>query len=740
MPDGTRLATTIFMPRAHRCGQKFPVLLELLPYRKDDTFFLMDYPTYSYFARRGFITVKVDIRGTGASQGSTPAREYSDIELADAEEIIRQLAAMEESNGHVAMWGISWSGFNAIQVAMRRPPALKAIIAMHSSDDLYHDDLHYIDGVMHLDPYHLFINHELGLPRTPRYSIDAHYFANRFDQKPWLFTYLSQQEDGDFWRRKSLRFQGYDKINIPVYLIGGLNDGYRDTVIRMLENLSGPVRADIGPWGHSSPDDGAPGPNYEWQDEAIEWLAPWLGVTSARAEAANRGSSMTPDKRRLMTFVRDGHEPDLDQSVSPGNWRVFDWPATGSFKTTLYPAADGKLLKSPGKRASDRMVATASSGTAAGWWWGETTDDMRQDDSQCLTYDRLVDEPIQIVGLPEVRLKVSSEAKRAFWSVRLEDVSPTGKVTLITGALVNGAHLNAIDGNESVVQKSGKAARRNGDRGGGDGAAATHAGSSVAANGKRAGSSLAANGTCAGANFATDETRAGSNLSANGTRSGVDHEQAHSQRLGNRELIPNALYEVAIKLHFTTWTFQNGHRIRLAVSNAQFPMAWPSAEIVASTIHTGSRMTSLTLPTVPTGSGKKPTLPAVARKSSSPYGKDVWIEDGKPDSRREVIRQADGTVSFVYATRSAWDIQRRHFVSEGTNTWTTNDKHPENSKYEGVMQHTITTAGRKLTLKTKLLVESDKKNFHVTVTRELRSAGKLIRRKTWQESIKRRVH
>ncbi len=674
MPDGTQLATTIYMPRARRVGEKFPVLLELLPYRKDDTFFLMDYPTYSYFAKRGFITVKVDIRGTGASQGSTPSREYSDIELDDAEEIIRQLAAMPESNGNVAMWGISWSGFNSIQVAMRRPPALKAIIAMHSSDDLYHDDLHYFDGVLHLDPYHLFINHELGLPRTPRYEVDEQYFANRFDQKPWLFTYLSQQADGEFWRRKSLRFQGYDKINIPVYLIGGLNDGYRDTVIRMLENLSGPVRAEIGPWGHSSPDDGTPGPNYEWQDEAIEWLAPWLGVTSARAEARTRGSSKTANKRRLMTFVRDGHEPDLDQTTSPGQWRVFDWPAKDGSKLQLFPSAGGKLLKRPGRKARDTMITTASSGTAAGWWWGETTADMREDDSHCLTYDRLVEAPVQIVGLPEVHLKVSSHAKRALWSVRLEDVSPTGKVTLITGSLVNGAHFGQPSNEER--SKSGR-------------------------------------------------TQTSDPL---------------QDRLANRELVADAQYDVYVKLHFTTWTFQKGHKIRLAVSNAQFPMAWPSADLASSTVHTGVRQTALVLPTVPTGSGLKPVLPKVARKATSPHGEDLYIEDGNPDSRREVIRQADGTVSFVLANRSAWRIGRRKFFVDGCNTWTTNDKKPENSKYLGVMKHDISTALRKLTLKTTLLVESDRKYFHVSVTRELSSNGKLIRRKIWKENIKRVMH
>lgn len=661
MSDGTRLATTIYMPVARKVGERFPVLLELLPYRKDDTFFLMDYPTYSYFASRGYITVKVDIRGTGASQGPTPPREYSDIELDDAVEIIRQLAEMPESNGNVAMWGISWSGFNAIQVAMRKPPQLKAIIAMHASDDLYHDDLHYVDGVLHLDPYHLFINHELGLPRTPHYKLDAEYFTNRFEQKPWIFTYLAQQEDGDFWRRKSLRFQGYDKIDIPVYMIGGLNDGYRDTVIRMLENLSGPVRADIGPWGHSSPDDGVPGPNFEWQNEAMDWLSPWLTPERAIAEARNRGSSKSRNKRRLLVFVRDGHEPDLDQETSPGSWRVFDWPATGNKRKTFHLAPGGKLV-SPSRfrslnrkrlSSADKHVATAGSGTAAGWWWGETTADMRNDDSESLVYDKLVTEPVQIVGLPEVSILVSSKTAHANWSLRLEDVSPSGKVTLVTGALVNGAHL-------------------------------------------------------------------------------VD-------RLNPAELVAGKIYELKTNLHFTTWTFQKDHRIRLAVSNAQFPMAWPSRDVVETAVHTGAKSV-LVLPTVPCGSGSKPQLPKVVKKKYSPFGEDVYLEDGKPDSTREVIRRADGTVSFRLGSRSAYDIKRRRFIVDGMNVWTTNDKTPESSSYEGMMQTSIISASRKLQLTTRIKVESDKRFFHICVSRTIRLNGRTVRTKTWSEKVERRFH
>jgi hypothetical protein len=201
MPDGVKLAVTWWLPKPRRAGERFPALLELLPYRKDDSFYARDFPLYDYFARRGLLMAKVDIRGTGGSEGPVPDHEYSDQELSDAVEIVAQLSRHPLGNGNVGMWGISWGGFNAIQVALRQPPALKAILALHASDDLFHDDVHYIDGAIHLDPYIVQIDHENGLPRTPGYALDAAYFRDRFDAYPWVLTYLKQPVDGPFWRR-----------------------------------------------------------------------------------------------------------------------------------------------------------------------------------------------------------------------------------------------------------------------------------------------------------------------------------------------------------------------------------------------------------------------------------------------------------------------------------------------------------------------------------------------------------
>ena len=129
MPDGVRLSATLYMPENGKPGEKFPALLEYLPYRKDDATAARDYPIHTYFAARGYVSVRVDIRGFGTSEGVPTDREYSQQEQLDCEKVIAWLASQSWSNGKVGMFGISWGGFNAIQMAMRHPPALKAIMA-----------------------------------------------------------------------------------------------------------------------------------------------------------------------------------------------------------------------------------------------------------------------------------------------------------------------------------------------------------------------------------------------------------------------------------------------------------------------------------------------------------------------------------------------------------------------------------------------------------------------------------
>ena len=645
MPDGVKLASTTYLPVSKRNGEKFPVLLEVLPYRKDDTFYISDYPSYSYFARHGFITVKIDIRGTGGSTGVVPPREYSDVELDDIEEVIRQLSELPESNGSIGMWGVSWSGFNSLQVAMRRPPALKALLVMHSSDDLYQDDLHYIDGALHLDPYHLFINHELGLPRTPDYVIDRTYFKSRFEREPWLFTYLSKQEDGDFWRRKSL-MEDYSAINIPVYAIGGLWDGYRDTVIRLLENLESPVKAEIGPYEHSCPDEGSPGPNYEWHREAVRWFAHWLA-------GVDNGVDEEVSQKRLSVFVRDSGGSDR----TPGKWRMAPWPLRNADCQRYFLGENGKLLaRSPKQPGNVRLSSSPGSGTAAGHWWGDVTGDQSADDADSVVFDKLVKTKTEIVGFVKVNLLVSTNSPKTNWSIRLEDVAPDGFVSLVTGKVVNGSHL--------------------------------------------------------------------------------------SGRLTPSLLPLGEPIEVEVLLHFTSWTFRPGHKIRLAISNSQFPIAWPSPAPIESSVLTGSRLSSLELPVISGRWRGKPTFKdKIDRKLDCPDGEYIDLADNQPEFEKRTTRdETAGVTCFESNSRSGYKIRRRKFVVVGKNRWTTNDKKPSESSYVGEMTTKIGSSQRKVRLRTVIEVESDVADFKVCVRRELYISNRRVKRKTWRKSIPRRHH
>ena len=178
MKDGVRLAATLYMPDGAKPGEKFPALLEYLPYRKDDGTAAGDYPKHAYFARRGYVSVRVDIRGFGASEGAPPEREYSEQEQVDGEQVIAWLAHQPWSNGNVGMFGISWGGFNSLQMAMRHAPGLKAILAIDATAELFHDDVHYMDGIAHIDEFELNMDMAEGWTGAPDYTLTKKFWGH----------------------------------------------------------------------------------------------------------------------------------------------------------------------------------------------------------------------------------------------------------------------------------------------------------------------------------------------------------------------------------------------------------------------------------------------------------------------------------------------------------------------------------------------------------------------------------
>src|SRR5215472_11366133 len=500
MPDGIELAATLYLPPDGSASQ-VPALFEFLPYRKDDAMLARDYDLYSYMTQHEYAGARVDIRGTGRSGGKLPAGEYTEQEQLDAEAVIAWLVDQPWCTGTVGMWGISWGGFNAIQVALRKPPALKAIIAADASDDLFHDDVHYIDGLLHLDEYALMIDHLNALPPAPDYPLDEDILAARFDAAPWLLSWLGHQEDGPFWRRASLR-PDYARLTLPAFLIGGWYDGYRDSIPRMLAACPAPIRALIGPWNHTFPHNADPGPAIEWRAEAVRWWDHWL-------KGIDTGMMTEP---RLTVFVQDWHAPGPQLPELPGRWRSESaLPPERTRYQTLYCTPDGTLAsKVAAADATVRLRYVPSAGIEAGHWWGELTTDQRGADALALTFDtEPLEAGLEILGFPRVEIHGGSEAAPLHWFARLCDVAPDGAVTLVTGG--------------------GRAA-------------------------------------------SPDPLR---------------------------DTAPASPGGMVLDLHVTSWVFPRGHKVRLAVSNAMWPMIWPTPHRDTAVVRLGSAGTRLVLPVIP---------------------------------------------------------------------------------------------------------------------------------------------
>jgi hypothetical protein len=433
MKDGVRLAATLYMPDGAKVDEKFPALLEYLPYRKDDGTAAGNYPKHAYFARRGYVSVRVDIRGFGASEGVPPEREYSEQEQVDGEQVIAWLARQPWCNGNVGMFGISWGGFTAMQMAMRHPPALKAILAAHATAELFHDDVHYIDGMAHVDEFELNMDMAQGWLGAPDYSLDEKILGPRFETPPWSLLYLRHQHDGPFWRD---RVRPLSEITTPTFLIGGMQDGYRDNVPDMLMKSKAPIRAIVGPWNHSFPNDADFGPRVEWRDQAVRWFDYWL----------KRRDTGVQNDPRLMIYMQHWHPPDPTLQSVPGEWRREDvWPPKDATNTALYLQGNHSLERTAGTHVAHQLKYVPTVGVEAGFWWGELLSDPRPVDAFSLVYDS---EPLEneqgILGRPHALLRASASAPLANWFARLSDVAPDGTVRQITGAGLNGAQRESM--------------------------------------------------------------------------------------------------------------------------------------------------------------------------------------------------------------------------------------------------------------------------------------------------------
>jgi uncharacterized protein len=438
LADGCRLAARIWLP-ADAEDDPVPAVLEYLPYRKTDGTVARDMPRHPYVAGHGYACLRVDLRGSGESDGVLPD-EYTEQELADAEEVIAWIARQPWCTGAVGMFGISWGGFNGLQVAARRPPALRAVVTLCSTDDRYADDVHYKGGcLLAWDqlPWAVSMLAFNARPPDPRLVGERwrEMWLERLDKPPYIETWMEHQRRDGYWCHGSV-CEDYAAIECPVYAIGGWADGYTNAVPRLLAGLPGRSKGLIGPWSHSFPDESVPGPSIGFLQECVRWWDRWL-------KGVRNGVDEEPV---LRAWMQEAVRPAPHYELRPGRWVAERaWPSARIEPLTLYPREAG-LAASPPAGSAVELRSPLAAGEDAGVWCrggqdGEEPPDQRREDGMALAFtSEPLAEPLELLGFPELRLSLTSDRPLALIAARLTDVFPDGASLLVSRGLLNLAH------------------------------------------------------------------------------------------------------------------------------------------------------------------------------------------------------------------------------------------------------------------------------------------------------------
>ncbi|WP_299561386.1 CocE/NonD family hydrolase [uncultured Sulfitobacter sp.] len=509
LSDGTRLSARLWRPE-NSGKMPVPLILEFLPYRKRDGTTARDCLTHPYFAKHGYACLRVDMRGNGDSEGIMED-EYTAQELSDAVEVINWAAAQDWCTGSVGMMGISWGGFNALQVAARAPAPLKAIITLCSTVDRFADDIHYKGGCL--------LNENLGWgatmwsysSRPPDPALRTEWremWLERLEAEPFLpSTWLRHQRRDAYWQHGSV-CEEYAAIKAKVLAFGGWGDAYKNAVPQLVEALDG-AKGIVGPWVHKYPHFAVPEPRIGFLQEALRWWDQWL-------KGEDTGVVEDPDYR---AYLMDGLRPAAWYDVRPGRWIAEREGATSHLPVqTLHLNDDGTLGDVPqtiARTVSSPAHCGAASGEYCAIWLGpEMPGDQRGDDALSTVFDSApLGADMDIVGAPRIMLSLSSDSAQGQIAVRLNHIHPDGASSRITYGVLN-----------------------------------------------------------------------------------LSHRKSHA---APRAMQPGKTEDITLDLDHIAYRVPKGHRIRVAISTAYWPLVWPAP--VAATVTLGSG--TITLPQRPTTGG-----------------------------------------------------------------------------------------------------------------------------------------
>jgi uncharacterized protein len=432
MRDGVTLSADVYRPAV---GGRVPAILEHVPYRKDDVAAVRDRLLGRGLAERGFALVRLDVRGTGRSEG-VALDEYTEAEQEDGAQTVAWMAEQTWCSGAIGAYGVSYGGFAAIQLAARRPPALKAIAAVYATDDRYTDDVHFWGGALcALELVHYPIRMIAMNALPPSGAIDQEAWRARVEATPpWVLRWLAEQRDGAYWRNGSLR-PAYERIACPTLLVGGWRDGYVSTAVRMAERLASPSHLVIGPWPHVRPHLAPVPPTLDLVGLLVSWFGRLL-----------RGDPDDVEPGSLV-FVQSFDDPTRVPDRISGAWRRFQgWPTEEPRVRQLFLDGSGVLAETAGEDAELTLEHAPHAGTQTGIWCPPPPPhglpgDQRPDEVHARVFTTApLDDELVCLGFPRVRVRASHPGPTALLSVKLADVAPDGCSQLVTRGVLNLSH------------------------------------------------------------------------------------------------------------------------------------------------------------------------------------------------------------------------------------------------------------------------------------------------------------
>ena len=652
LSDGCRLGARLWLPEAALHG-RVPAVLEYIPYRKRDGTRARDEPMHGYFAEHGYAAIRVDMRGSGESDGQL-ADEYLKQEQDDALEVIAWIAKQPWCTGAVGMQGKSWGGFNVLQIAARRPPALKAIITTFFTDNRYTDDIHYMGGCL-LNDNLWWGSIMLAYQSRPLDPLIVgpgwrERWLERLEKLPFFpALWLSHQRYDDYWKHGSV-CEDFAAIQCPVLAIGGWTDSYTNAVPRLLEGLKVPRLGIIGPWGHLYPHDGVPGPAIGYLQEAVRWWDQWL-------KGRDSGIMNEP---MLRAYQEDTVAPNGTRTYMPGRW-VGErcWPSADIIARRFYLGADRSLGERRDESAVLCVRSPQSHGKAAGEWMGvgcpgEQPTDQRLDDGGALVFDTpSLGGEVAVLGAPVLHLQVAADAPVAQLAVRISDVAPDDRATRVSYHVLNLTHRDSHD--------------------------------------------------------------------------------------NPAELEPGRYYDVAVTLNACGHRFLPGHRIRLSIASAYWPIIWPAP--YAATLSIRADESALDLPVRVGGERQAITFePPI-------HGPRTPVTTVEPGIVRRFTVQDHVSGEMTYITEGIGgvfgegilrfddvDVQLAHGMKREL---TIRDDDPLSARYVLTQSYEMGREGWRTRVNTRAQMHSDRANFYLSCTLIAQLNGELVAERKWDVAIAR---